>query len=152
MDKNNKEKFEEMKQFIRTGFESRVEILRQAMKNAIAGISRLEDTFALVDIQSTKEIPLQTQPPFPRLNRHPVNKGKSKKTAGQRLEAGLVALPDQFTRKDFIDKINSDGHKAIKKGTFGGEFAKLMKSGRIFVLQEKVGSKPGIYSKHKDAG
>ncbi len=155
MDKTNKEKFAEIKKFIRTEFESRVEILRQAMENAIAGISRLEDTFDLADRQSTKGIPIQTQPPsalLNRVNRRPAIRGKKKKTAGQRMDVALAGIPEKFTRKELKDKINSDGKKSIKDGTFGSEFAKRLNRGKIFVQQESVGNKPGIYSKLKDAG
>ena len=153
MDKTNKEKFAEIKQFLRTEFESRAEILRRAMENAIAGISHLEDTFDLADRQSTKGIPIKTQPPFPRLNRinkPSATKGKKKKKASERIDTALTDVPEKFTRKELRDKIDSDGQKPIKDGTFASEFADLLHNGRVFVVQESVGSKPGIYSKHKD--
>lgn len=154
MDTKNKEKYAEMKQFIRIECESRVEALKKAAEDAISAISFLEDTFELADRQSTKAMTPPMQPSFPRLNKSNKrsNRGKGKKTARQRMDVALAALPDQFTRNQLKDKINKDGYKPIKEGTFAGQFSKLLKSGRVLVLQENVGNKAGTYGKHRDAG
>lgn len=135
-----------MKANIKSEYELKIKKLKEEMENALSSLSRVEKTLM-------EEIPSESiivkEPirhiKIPKRKQLKVRNGKSEK---QRVMAALQEMNAEFSTGELKEKINNDGSgNEIKRGTFAGIFANLIKDQKIIVVQERKGSQGGRYLK-----
>ena len=142
----NKSQILEMRSTIKTEYETKIKKLKDEMEEVLSSFSRVEKTLAeeasqanIGPMEPTTHIKIERKKRFKKSNR------ESEK---QRVITALQEMDPKFSTGELKEKINNDGTgKEIKKGTFAGIFADLMKTRKIIVLQERKGSQGGVYKK-----
>jgi hypothetical protein len=140
----------ELKAIIKAKFEAKIKKIENEMEDALSFLSRLEKTLG-------EETPIESN----HLERTIISKesirnvkAKRKwrkigdKTAKERVMDAIQQMNAEFSTGELKEKIYNDGNgKEIKKGTFAGIFADLIKEQKIIVVQERKGSQGGLYLK-----
>lgn len=149
MDKVDKAQIEEIKSAIQSQYEAKIKKLRDEMIDALSSLSRVEKTLIgetssqnSGDREDVRYIKVAKKKP-PK-----VSTFKTDKSEKQRFMAALQEIDQDFSTGEFKEKINNDGNgNEIKRGTFAGLFAKLIKEGKLIVVQERKGNQGGVYRK-----
>lgn len=141
----------ELKAIIKAKCEAKIKKIQDEMEEEFSFLSRLEKT--LSEETAIKNNSLETSPfSTEKSIRHIKTKRKWRKihdlTAGKRVEAALKTMDGEFSSRELKEKASNDGYgKEIKRGTFAGIFADLLKDQKIIVLQERKGNQGGLYLK-----
>lgn len=140
----------ELKAIIKAKFEAKIKKIENEMEDALSFLSRLEKTLG-------EETPIESnnleRTIFSKESiRHVKVKRKwrkiGEKTAKERVVDAIEQMNAEFSTGELKEKINNDGSgKEIKKGTFAGIFADLIKEQKIIVVKERKGNQGGVYLK-----
>jgi len=140
----------ELKAIIKAKFEAKIKKIQNEMEDALLFLSRLEETLGEETSIESKHLDKTI---FSKESiRHVKVKRKWRKigdkTAKERVMAALQETNAEFSTGQLKEKVNNDGSgKEIKRGTFAGIFADLIKEEKIIVVQERKGSQAGLYIK-----
>lgn len=142
----------ELKVVIKTKYEAKIKNLQKELEDALLFLSHLEETLAEeissegFNVKTTKFS--RGQPVRVIKIKKSLSKISTKKTAEQRVIGALQGMEGEFSTGELKEKINSDASgKEIKKGTFAGIFADLIKEKKILVVQKRKGNQGGRYLK-----
>jgi|APFre7841882630_1041343.scaffolds.fasta_scaffold31662_1 hypothetical protein len=139
----NKAQIAEMKATIKTEYEAKIGKLREEMEDALSSLSRVEKTLIEESVLKNSNIEAASLPlakPILKKRWH------ISKSATERIMTALQEMDAEFSSGQLKEKANNDGYgKEIIRGTFGGIFADLIKTGKIIVVQERKGNQGGLY-------
>jgi hypothetical protein len=138
-----------LKAIVKSKYETKIKNLQEEMENALLFLSRLEKTLSeettLEDIDM-KTIKFTRGAPIRTLKvKKDFHKISTNRTAEETVKAALQETNGEFSYRELQEK------SEIKKGTFGGIFSDLVKTGKILVVRERKGNQAGIY-KRADQG
>lgn len=138
----NKAQIKEFREALKADYEIKLKQLKDELEEGLAFLLRAEKTLTEEEI-SEKVASLQTAPR--RFIRTAVPVAV---TAKKRVLSVLETMDGNFSRRDLHDRANNDGKgKEIADGSFAPLFAKLLKSGKVVVVQKSKGRQEGIYRK-----
>jgi hypothetical protein len=142
----NKAQIAEMKATIKSEYEAKIGKLREEMEDALSSLSRVEKTLVVESVLENSNIKAISLSPVKSTLIKKWRKVSPPKGAEERITMALQEMDAEFSSAELKEKANSNGYgKEIKRGTFSGIFADLIKTGKIIVVQERKGNQGGRY-------
>ncbi len=136
----------ELKANIKSEYELKINKLRQEMEDALASLSKVEETLSGGNGLSIVKQDVERHRRHTKLRLDGIV--DKVPTVPKRMVAVLAQMNGDFQRLELFEKIRNDGTGVqTPDGTMSVAFAKLVKAGEIVIVRPLRGNYPAIYRK-----
>ncbi|MBE3086848.1 MAG: hypothetical protein IMZ64_11605, partial [Bacteroidetes bacterium] len=127
-------------------YERKINKLKKEMDEALFSLSNVEKTLSNRESGGVSQTAMFDEPI--RKTRIKRRAGSKKLSIPDRIENVLPTMDETFTRQQLFERTaNDNAGNPIPRGSFAPEFSKLLKSGKIVVVEKARGPYEGIYKK-----
>ena len=135
---------DELRKSITAEYTERIDVLKKEMADELAMLDHIEERTRALTARPRGSRTTTRSKRALRTTRKPAAVEEKKPSAKERILGAKQVLTGQFSRKELLQVVNSDGLGEMRKGTFS-PYVSSMIGKEIVEVEKAVGNNPSIY-------
>lgn len=140
---------DELRKSITAEYTERIDVLKKEMASELAMLDHIEERTRALTAKPRGNRTSTRSKRTTRTTRRPAAVEEKKPSAKERILGAKQVLTGQFTRRELLETVNSDGQGEMRKGTFS-PYVSAMIGKDIIEVEKAVGNNPSIYKWNED--